>query len=175
MGVTQVNYYLYTDSSSMGWGAHLLHHTASMKESHINVLELMAIWLGLQAFVDTIRDSNVAIMCDNVSAIAYLRNQGGTLSHQMSDLAFQICMWVELNHVTLIPRHLPGHLNVLADQLSRKNQILTTEWSLHQTVADKVFLHWGKPTVDLFALKCNSKLAIYMSPVLERRLGKSTV
>jgi hypothetical protein len=178
MGVTQVNYYLYTDSSSMGWGAHLLHHTASgtwsnsMKESHINVLELMAIWLGLQAFVDTIRDSNVAIMCDNVSAIAYLRNQGGTLSRQMSDLALQVCMWAELNHVTLIPRHLPGHLNVLADQLSRKNQILTTEWSLHQTVADKVFLHWGKPTVDLFALKCNSKLAIYMSPVLEPETWK---
>ncbi len=138
----------------MGWGAHLLHHTASgtwsnsMKESHIN---------GLQAFVDTIGDSNVAIMCDNVSGIAYLRNQGGTLSRHISDLALPVCMWAQLNHVTLIPRHLPGHLNVLADQLSRKNQILTTEWSLHQTVADKVFLHWGKPTVDLFALKCNSK------------------
>ncbi len=106
MGVTQVNYYLYTDSSSMGWGAHILHHTASgmwsnsMKESRINVLEIMAIWLGLQAFVDTIRDSNVANMCDNVSAIAYLRNQGGTLSRQMSDLALHVFIWAELNHVT---------------------------------------------------------------------------
>ena len=47
-----------------------------MKELHINVLELNVIWLGLQAFEDTLHDSNVAIMCDNVSAIAYLRNQG---------------------------------------------------------------------------------------------------
>ena len=178
MGVTQVDHYLYSDSSSMGWGAHVLHLTASgtwdisMKENHINVLELMAIWLGLQAFVDTIRDSNVAIMCDNVSAIAYLRNQGGTLSRQMSDLAVQVCTWAESHHVTLIPRHLPGHLNVLADQLSRKHQILTSEWSLHQTVVDKVFKHWGKPIVDLFALKCNSKIATYMSPVLEPETWK---
>ena len=53
------------------------------KELHINVLELNAIWLGLQAFEDILQDSNVAIMCDNVSAIAYLRNQGGTRSQQM--------------------------------------------------------------------------------------------
>ncbi len=97
MVVIQVDYYLYTDSSSMGWDAHLLHHTASgtwkdsMKEFPIGVLELMAIWLRLQAFVDRIRYSNVAIMCDNVSAIAYLHNQEGTLSRQMSDLAIQVC------------------------------------------------------------------------------------
>ena len=54
-----------------------------VKDLHINVLELNAIWLGLQAFEDTLQDSNVAIMCDNVSAIAYLRNQGGTRSQQM--------------------------------------------------------------------------------------------
>ncbi len=81
-------------------------------------------------------------------------------------------MWAELNHVTLIPRHLSGHLNVLADQLSRKNQILTSECSLRQTVTDKVYLHWGKPTVDLFALKCNLKIAIYMSPVIEPETWK---
>jgi hypothetical protein len=39
MDVIQVDFYLYTDSSSMGWSAHLLHHTASMKEFHINMLK----------------------------------------------------------------------------------------------------------------------------------------
>ena len=37
-------------------------------------------WSKSQAFEDTLQDSNVAIMCSNVFAIAYLRNQGGTRS-----------------------------------------------------------------------------------------------
>ena len=51
--------------SAVGWGAHMDKRTASgrwseaMKELHINVLELNAIWLGLQAFEDTLHDSNV--------------------------------------------------------------------------------------------------------------------
>ena len=144
----------------------------AMKELHINVLELNAIWLGLQAFEDTRHDSNVAIMCDNVSAIAYLRNQGGTRSQQMCRMAIDTCEWAEKRSMTLIPRHLPGHLNVLADHLSRRDQFLKTEWSLNPAVARRVFRVWGSPHVDLFALKCNTKLATYMSPIPEPEAWK---
>ena len=106
-----------------------------MEELHINVLELNAIWLGLQAFEDILQDSNVAIMCDNVSAIAYLRNQGGALG-----------------------------LN--------RDQFLKTEWSLNPAVARRVFRVWGSPHVDLFALKCITKLATYMSPIPEPEAWK---
>ena len=68
---------------------------------------------------------------------------------------------------TLVPRHIPGHLNVLVDHLSRKYQILKTEWSLDQTIVDRVFHLWGKPHVDLFALERNVKLATCMSPIPE--------
>jgi hypothetical protein len=113
IGVQEIHAYLYTESSSMGWGAHLVQHTASStwkgpdKNLHINVLELQAIWLGLQAFVDTLQGSSVAIMCDDVSAIAYIRNQGRILSRQMSDLAMQVFLWAESKEMTLIPKHLP--------------------------------------------------------------------
>ena len=133
LGSPLVEAFLFTDSSAVGWGAHMDKRTTSgrwseaMKELHINVLELNAIWLGLQAFEDTLHDSNVAIMCDNVSAIAYLRNQGGTRSQQMCRMAIDTCEWAEERSMTLIPRHLPGHLNVLADHLSRRDQILKTE------------------------------------------------
>ena len=170
--------FLFTDSSAVGWGAHMDKRTASgrwseaMKELHINVLELNAIWLGLQAFEDTLHDSNVAIMCDNVSDIAYLRNQGGTRSQQMCRMAIDTCEWAEERAITLIPRHLPGHLNVLADHLSRRDQILKTEWSLNPAVARRVFRVWGSPHMDLFALKCNPKLATYMSPIPEPEAWK---
>ena len=73
LGTPLIDAFLFTDSSAVGWGAHMTEMTASgrwsvaMKDLHINVLELKAIWLGLQAFEDTLQDSNVAIMCDNVS------------------------------------------------------------------------------------------------------------
>ena len=63
-------------------------------------------------------------MSDNTSAVAYLRNQGGTKSLAMSDLATDPRS--EKRGMTLVPRYLPGHLNVLADHLSRRGQILRT-------------------------------------------------
>ena len=159
-----------SDSSAVGWGAHMAKLPASGRWSAaMKDLELHAIWLGLQAFEDILQDSNVAIMCDNVSAIAYLRNQGGTRSQQMCHMAIDTCTceWAEKRSMTLIPRHLPGHLNVLADHLSRRDQILKSEWSLNPAVAWHVFRVWGSPQVDLCVLKCNTKIATYMSPFPE--------
>ena len=161
-----------------GWGAHLQELTASgiwsqdQSQLHINVLELQAIWLGLRAFSQSLENARVALMSDNMSAVAYLRNQGGTNSLAMSDLATDICLWSEKRVMTLVPRYLPGHLNVLADHLSRRGQILKTEWSLNQTVADRIFRAWGRPFVDLFALGKNTKLAIYVSPIREETSWK---
>ena len=105
-----------------------------------------AIWLGLRAFSQRVENTRVALMSDNTSAVAYLRNQGGTKSLAMNDLATDICLWSEKRGMTLVPRYLPGHLNVLADHLSRRGQILKTEWSLNQTVADRIFRAWGRPS-----------------------------
>ena len=38
---------------------------------------LRAVWLGLQAFGHKLDNATIALMSDNTSAIAYLRNQGG--------------------------------------------------------------------------------------------------
>ena len=168
LGTIDVEYYLYSDSSTQGWGAHLQDLTASgiwsqdQSQLHINVMELQAIWLGLRAFSQRVENARVALMSDNTSAVAYLRNQGGTKSLAMNDLATDICLWSEKRGMTLVPRYLPGHLNVLADHLSRRGQILKTEWSLNQTIADRIFRAWGRPFVDLFALGKNTKLAIYV-------------
>ena len=178
VGTIDVECYLYTDSSTQGWGAHLQDLTASgiwsqdQAQLHINVLELQAIWLGLRAFSQRVENTRVALMSDNTSAVAYLRNQGGTKSLAMNDLATDICLWAEKRGMTLVPRYLPGHLNVLADHLSRRGQILKTEWSLNQTVADRIFRAWGRPFVDLFALRKNTKLAIYVSPIREETSWK---
>ena len=55
---------------------------------------------------------------------------------------------------------------------ARRGQILKTEWSLNQTVADRIFRVWGRPFVDLFAIGKNTKLAIYVSPIWEEASWK---
>ena len=76
IGTMDVEYYLYTDSSTQGWGAYLQELTASgiwsqdQTQLHINVLELQAIWLGLKAFSQRVENAKVALMSDNTSTIA---------------------------------------------------------------------------------------------------------
>ena len=67
--------------------------------------------------------------------------------------------------ITLKARHIPGCLNVMADLLSRSNQVQSTEWSLHPQVFKQICHKWFTPHVDLFATCLNHKLPLYVSPV----------
>jgi hypothetical protein len=64
----------------------------------------------------------------------------------------------------LSAQHIPGRLNVLADLLSRRHQVIQTEWSLSPTVARQIWKVWGQPHLDLFATAANAKLPTYVSP-----------
>ena len=83
-------------------------------------------------------------MSDNTSAVAYLRNQGGRQIARNERLATELCLWSEKRGMTVVPYYLLGHLKVLADHLSRRGQILKTDWSLNQTVADRIFSCLGQ-------------------------------
>ena len=67
--------------------------------------------------------------------------------------------------VILRARHIPGYLNVIADKLSRHNQVIQTEWSLSQQVFRLLFSKWALPQLDLFATRFNHKLPRFVSPV----------
>ena len=70
-----------------------------------------------------------------------------------------------LRQIVLKARHILGRLNVITDQLSRRGQIIQTEWSLHQEVFNLLILTWHRPQVDIFPTRYNFKLAQYVSPV----------
>ena len=171
LGSTPPELLLYSDASRMGWGAHLLGHRVSglwtelEEQDHINLLELRAVYLALQAFQHRVAHQSVAVMCDNATVVAYVNKQGGTVSRSLCLLTKELLLWAEANGVTLVARYLPGKSNVLADQLSRKGQVIGTEWSLHPQVANQIFRVLGTPTLDLFATSLNKKLALYCSLV----------
>ena len=132
--------HFWSDASDVGWGAHLDRQIASgLWDSHqaalsINARELLAIKLGLLQFHSSLRGRIVAVFCDNTTAVAYLRKEGGTRSPLLNALAQAILRWSESLSIRLAPQFLPGSNNVLADALSRPHQLPHSEWSLNMTV-----------------------------------------
>ena len=83
----------------------------------------------------------------------------------MCALLWKNMTWCHHYHITLKARDIPGCLNVMADLLSRSNQVQSTEWSLHPQVFKQICQKWFTPHVDLFATHLNHKLPLYVSPV----------
>ena len=80
----------FSDASDVGWGALVGEHHASglwlphQKALSINMRELLAVQLGLQAFEHLIVGMSVALFCDNTTTVAYLRRSGGTFSSTLN-------------------------------------------------------------------------------------------
>ena len=133
-GTPAPDLHLYSDASSSGWGAHLLDQnvsgvwSAQEKLLHINLLEMKAMFLALQAFQEVVSGHHVTAMCDNSTVVAYVNKQGGTVSRPLCLLTSRLLRWTESFDVHLEARYLPGESNVLADVLSRRGQVVGTEW-----------------------------------------------
>ena len=170
-GTPALDLHLYSNASSSGWGAHLLDQnvsgvwSAQEKLLRINLLEMKALFLGLQAFQEDVAGHHVTAMCDNSTVVAYVNKQGGMVSRSLCLLTSRLLRWTESVDVHLDARYLPGESNVLADVLSRRGQVVGTEWSLHPQVARALLRAWGNPSIDLFATCLNAKLPLYCSLV----------
>ena len=151
----------FTDASEQGWGAHVQDAQETKFQGlwsnlerglHSNVLEMRAVRLALERVTAPV-GSVILISTDNTTVKSHINKQGGTRSWSLMEetvLLFQLAI---RNSWHLKARHIPGKLNVLADNLSRVGQILPTEWSLNQEVADLVFARWHRPLIDLCATR----------------------
>ena len=164
---------LFTDASESGWGAHLdalqVSGQWSTRETllHINHLEMLAVRNALLAFKEQLTGMTVQLMSDNASVVSYLRKQGGTVSVPLYLLAREVLLLARDAQITLRAKHIPGERNALADLLSRMNKVVHTEWTLHQSVVDSLFITWDKPNVDLFATRMNNRLPVFVSPMAD--------
>ena len=166
-------FFLYTDASHYGWGAHLEPTTLSFhgrwtenqSQLHINMLEMMAIRLALKQAKTFIHHSCIMISTDNTTVISYINKQGSTHSPNLCVEVWKILNWCLEQDIVIRVRHIPGKFNILADRLSRLDKPIKTEWALDQTVANSVFQMLNFPNVDLFATRFNHRLTLYVSPV----------
>ena len=100
-------FYLYTDASKVGWGAHCQFGHASglwsvqFQRNHINFLELMAVFLALKEFLPHLAGRWVTVSSDNTTSLAYIRNQGGSFSRKLSLLAEELLLWAHSHSIQL--------------------------------------------------------------------------
>ena len=92
------------------------------------------------------------------SGCLYKQRRGWMKSGPLCAILWRILTWCARKQVTLKARHIPGRLNVIADELSRLGHTIQTEWSLHPEVFQAICSRWNQPQVDLFATRLNNKL-----------------
>ena len=161
---------LWSDASDRGWGATFSDQYRSgvwsVAESllSINMRELLAVERGLLELRPFLQEGAVAGFSDNTTAISYLRKQGGTLSQSLNEVSQRILRWCEDQNLVLCPQFVMGKNNVVADALSRPDQILGSEWILHQDVFDSLRKRWPA-MIDLFATSLSHRCSLYFAPM----------
>ena len=123
-------------------------------------LELKAVFLALKSFEHLCRDQTVLVATDNTTVVSYINKEGGMRSGSLCALLWRLLSWCHPRGIVLRARHIPGHLNVIADKLSRHNQVIQTEWCLSQQVFSLLFSSWDLPQLDLFATRFNHKICV---------------
>ena len=91
---------------------------------HINVLEMRAVVLALAVVLPQSARQWVVLMSDNVIFVAYLRNQGGTVSRVMGDLA---CGLVNL-FTTRVNVKLLLYISPVPDPMAWKQDAFQHSW-----------------------------------------------
>ena len=160
---------LSTDASENGWVLEAIDTESRLQSTggrwneyekldHINVLEMKAGLFGLRSFSEALSNTHVKLNMDSTTAVASLRNMGGSTSRKCNALAQTVWEFCQKHQIWLTAAHLPGHLNVLADEKSRVFND-KTEWKLNQKVYQDIVHTFMIPDIDLFASRLNFNLS----------------
>ena len=121
-----VDLLIETDASRKGWGGGILpryqYRGAMVLRRKASTHQLFGTAGGsfaIQTFTKDKVCAHVKLLMDNTAAVAYINKMGGTHSQVLSNLAVQLWEWRLQNNLQISAQHLPGHLNVRADQESR--------------------------------------------------------
>jgi len=161
-------YTIYSDASQTGWGCHCNNVKScgwwpmEQKHLHINVLELLAVELGLQIFAKSWSNIQILLRVDNGTAISYINRFGGCHTKELHDIAKRIWKFCEDRHLFIFASYIKSKDNAIADSSSR-TQIDKGEWILRADCFETIVNTFGVPEVDLFASHLSNKCARFFS------------
>ena len=165
---TEPDLTIESDASTQGWGAS--HQSTSTggpwspqeKKWHINCLELLAATLALKTFVKHKTGISVLMKIDNTTAVAYINNQGGTVSMKLISLTQDLWMWCLERNIHIQAQYLLGVMNQTADRESRSMND-RSDWSLDHSTFQRINRLYGPLEVDLFASRLTNQCHRYFS------------
>ena len=135
----------------------------SVASQSMNWKELETIRLTLLHFRPLIAGKTIKVLSDNVTALACLKRQGSLASTPLWSLSRMILEDCLKWNIVVVPSHIQGVLNVLADQGSREHPI-STEWMIDRETFLLLCKVLGTPRIDLFATRENNQLPQFVSP-----------
>ena len=114
VGYLPIDAVIHTDASTEGWG--LWQESTDTKtggrwsmeekKSHINILEIWAIYLGIQCLFDLQRHLHIQIFCDTKVAIACVEKQGSTHSLPCNSATRKLLLYCENHDFVLTLSHI---------------------------------------------------------------------
>lgn len=159
---------IFSDASTTGWGIYCNGKVSrglwseSEKQQHINFLELLAAFFGLKCFASEFSNCHILLRIDNTTAIAYINRMGSIQHPLLNNLSRKIWQWCEHRKIVIFASYIKSVHNTEADRESR-NLDVETEWSLNDAYFEKIILYFGKPVIDLFASRHNTKCGRFVS------------
>ncbi|CAL8096456.1 unnamed protein product [Orchesella dallaii] len=157
---------LFSDASMSGWGAtDTINSTkgswSSYQQSlHINELELLAVYYGIQALVK-IQNISILLRVDNTTAVSYINRYGGCRATQCHEIARMIWEYCESKNLSMRASYVNTKSNI-ADALSRSTRD-SSDFSLNKSYFEKICTTFFHPEIDLFASYLTRKCHRYMS------------
>ena len=126
---------------------------------HINFLEPKAVLFGLKSFCSHLRKTHIKVLSDNIT----INNMGSCKSLLCDQEVRRTWSWNIQRDIFITAAHIPGILNVEADQGSRKSE-LRTEWKLHESIFGYIQKYSDfHLSVDLFTSRINSQLSRFFA------------
>ncbi len=125
-------------------------------------------WPWNERFAPILKRKVVMFLCDNSAMVWHLKKGGGVKVWQLYALSGLILTKACSLKIVFQIRHIPGALNVIADRLSRSGEVLQTEWNLHPKVFEAIGNNLYRRMIDAFDTSENTKLPLYMSPILDQ-------
>lgn len=163
---------LFTDASLTGCGAMLNDVSIGSKWTkselcsygdNINCLELLAVFYAVKSFMSQLKGQCICVRIDNMTAVSYINNMGGTHSLKCNIIARDIWNICIENGIYLHASYIPGRYNVEADYASR-NFNDDIEITLQQSAFGRLSSSFNiYPYIDLFASRHNCKVKVYAS------------
>ena len=163
----------WSDASDLGWGAHLGREVVSSRWSpedtslSISAQELLAVEQS-HSFSPSGHRLHGLHLCRQLHGGGLPSELGGGGGRGARSVFFnkivqRIFHWVESQCKVLAPQIIMGQNNVLANALSRPNQIQGSKWTLKMEVFDELRRRWPV-MVDLFVTSASRRCSLYFSP-----------